>query len=139
MARNMNKWLGDGGMALLGDLGLILSDYGEGWVEGAWIPTPKACNPNGPVQGGVYSVVTDAVMSFATLSALEKGEHCTLLEMKTSFLRGATQGNQLRVRGEVGRVGRTVAFCRATVTNTDGKVVVETTGTNLLFRAKSIS
>ena len=138
MARNMNKWLGDGGMALLGELGLILSDYGEGWVEGTWIPTPKACNPNGPVQGGVYSVVTDAVMAFSTLSTLEKGEHCTLLEMKTSFLRGAVQGDQLRVRGKVVRMSRTVAFCRANVTHTDGKIAADATGTNLLFRAKSI-
>ena len=139
MARRMNKWLGGGGMALLDELGLNLSDYGEGWVEGTWIPTPKACNPNGPIQGGVYSVVTDAVMAFSTLSALERGEHCTLLEMKTSFLRGAMQGDQLQVRGEVTRMARTVAFCRATVTNTDGSVVVETSGTNLLYRAKSIS
>ncbi len=137
MARNMDKWLGDGGMPLLGELGLTLSDYGEGWVEGTWVPTPKACNPNGPVQGGVYAVVADAVIAFATLSALESGEHCTLLEMKTSFLRGAKQGDLLKIRGEVVRMARTVAFCRAIIHNAVDEIVLEATATNLLFRAKT--
>jgi len=133
----MDKWLGDGGMPLLGELGLTLSAYGEGWVEGTWVPTAKACNPNGPVQGGVYAVVTDAVMAFATFSALERGEYCTLLEMKTSFLRGAKQGDLLKIRGEVVRMGRAVAFCRAIVSNAVGDILVEATATNLLFRAKT--
>ena len=137
MARNMDKWLGDGGMVLLGELGLDLTGYGEGWVEGTWIPTPKACNPNGPVHGGVYSTVADAVMAFATLAALERGENCSLLEMKLSYLRGAMQGDELKVRGEVVRLTRTVAFCRSLITLTDGKVAVEATGTNLLRRARN--
>ena len=134
MARNMDKWLGDGGMVILEELGVNLTGYGEGWVEGTWTPTAKACNPNGPVQGGVSGVVTDAVMAFATLAALEKGENCSLIDMKLTYLRGAVRGDYLKIRGEVLRMARTVAFCRATITANGGEVVVEASGTNLLRR-----
>ncbi len=136
MVRKMDKWLGDGGMALLGELGVYMTGYGEGWIEGTWTPTPKACNPNGPVQGGVSATVADAAMAFATLSALERGDNCTLLEMKISCLRGAIEGDKLKIRGEVLRMARTVAFCRATISREEGEIAVEATGTNLLRRAK---
>jgi len=136
MARKMDKWLGDGGMKILGELGVSLTSYGEGWVEGTWTPTLKACNPNGPVQGGISAIVADAVMAFATLSALERGENCSLLEMKISYYRGAVQGDKLRIRGEVVRMSRTVAFCRAIIAHNKGEVSVEATGTSLLRRVK---
>ncbi|MDY7030848.1 MAG: PaaI family thioesterase [Thermodesulfobacteriota bacterium] len=134
MARNMDKWLGDGGMVILEELGVNLTGYGEGWVEGTWSPTSKACNPNGPVQGGISAVVTDAVMAFATLSALERGENCSLIDMKLTYLRGAVRGDQLKIRGEVSRMARTVAFCKAIITANSGEVIVEASGTNLLRR-----
>lgn len=136
MTRKMDKWLGHGGMEILGELGVDLTDYGEGWVEGTWTPTPKACNPNGPVQGGISATVADAAMVFAVLAAMERGENCTLLEMKTSYYRGAIQGDKLRIRGEVVRMSRTVAFCRALIMHHNGDVAVEATGTTLLRRSK---
>ncbi len=132
----MEKWLGDGGMELLGELGVCLTGYGEGWVEGTWTPTAKACNPNGPVQGGVSATVADSLMAFATLSALEQGDNSTLIEMKCSFFRGAVAGDELQIRGEVLRMVRTVSFCRATISRKDGEVAIEANGTNLLRRAK---
>ena len=136
MARKMDKWLGDGGMKIIGELGARLTGYGEGWVEGTWTPAPIACNPNGPVQGGISATVADAVMTFATLAALERGENCSLLEMKTSYYRGMMQGDNLRIRGEVVRISRTVAFCRAIIAHENGDVDMEATGTNLLRRVK---
>ena len=136
MARKMDKWLGDGGMKILGELGVDLNDYGEGWVDGTWTPTPKACNPNGPVQGGISATVADAVMAFAVLASMERGENCSLLEMKISYYRGAMQGDKLRIRGEVVRMSRTVAFCRAVIAHKNGEVAVEATGTSLLRRIK---
>jgi uncharacterized protein (TIGR00369 family) len=133
----MDKWLGDGGMPLLGEFGVYLTGYGEGWVEGTWSPSAKTCNPNGPVQGGISAAVADAVMAFATFAALERGDKCTLIEMKLSYLRGLVKGDKLRIRGEVVRLTQRVAFCRAIITRTDGEVAVEATGTNLLTRASN--
>lgn len=122
----MDKWLGNGGMPLLEEFGVELTEYGEGWVEGTW-------NPNGPVQGGISAAVADAVMAFATFAALERGERCTLIEMKLSYLLGIVKGDKLRIRGEVVRLTRKIAFCRAIIFRADGEVAVEATGTNLLM------
>jgi uncharacterized protein (TIGR00369 family) len=141
MPRDMDRWLGDGGMPLLTDLGVALTRYGVdaglGWVEGTWVPTEKASNPNGPVQGGVFGTVLDAAMTFATLASLDKGENGSLLEMNMRYLRGAKQGQELTLRGEVLRLGRSVAFVRAFVSDAEAKTVVEAAGTNLLRRKKT--
>ena len=137
--RDMDRWLGDGGMPLLGDLGVTLTAYGVdddgcGWVEGTWRPSATACNPNGPVQGGVYGVVADAAMTFATLASLARGEHCSLLEMKLSYLRAAGLDDTCGLRATVTRLTGRVAFCEAVVTGADGADCVRATGTNLLRR-----
>jgi acyl-coenzyme A thioesterase PaaI-like protein len=75
-------------------------------------------------------------MAFATLAALEHGENCSLLEMKASYYRGMMQGDKLRIRGEVVRISRAVAFCRAIIAHENGDVAMEATGTNLLRRVK---
>lgn len=134
MARNMDRWLGDGGMALLASLGVDFTSYSEGEVAGTWIPTELACNPNGPVQGGTFGVVLDGLMTFATLSALERGDGCTSLEMKISWMRGAKGGDTLALRGRVVRMARRAAFCEATVTDGDGELVASASGTQLLRR-----
>ncbi|MBA3302472.1 MAG: hypothetical protein H0U26_01220, partial [Acidimicrobiia bacterium] len=60
MGRDMTKWLGDGGMPIIEQIGAALTTYGEAWVEGTWTPTMLACNPAGTAQAGVHSVVLDA-------------------------------------------------------------------------------
>jgi len=45
-------------------------------------PTELACNPAGTVHGGVYGVVHDAAMNFATNAALESGDRAATLELK---------------------------------------------------------
>jgi acyl-coenzyme A thioesterase PaaI-like protein len=102
----MQRSLGDGGMPLLGRLGLGFESYGEGWAEAAWAPTALACNPAGIVHGGVYGVI----------------------------LRAAQAGDALRVRGEVVRVTRQVGYVRSAVRNADGELVSEATSTCLLRR-----
>ncbi|HEX2040746.1 MAG TPA: hypothetical protein VHF47_13565, partial [Acidimicrobiales bacterium] len=63
--KDMDRWLGDGGMAIIAAIGAAFGSYGDGWVEGSWEPTPLACNPHGTVQAGVHAVVLDAAMNFA--------------------------------------------------------------------------
>ena len=53
IAKNMERWLGDGGMALIGAVGATFDAYGVdgedlGWVEGALTPTELACIPTEP-------------------------------------------------------------------------------------------
>ncbi len=122
--RNLDKSLGDGGMPLLAQLGLSFERYGEGWSEATWIPTELACNPLGPVHGGVYAVVHDAAMNFATNSALERGDRAATLDVSYQTRRAAAAGETLAVRGEVVQLTKSVAYVESTISNpANGDVV----------------
>ncbi len=133
----MDKALGDGGMALLGQLGVNFERYGEGWVEATWQPTESACNPVGAVHGGVYAVIHDAAMNFATNAALEKGESGATISITYSTMRGAKAGDALAVRGEVVRLARQIAYLQTTITNDAGDVVSSASGTFILRRREA--
>lgn len=135
--RNLDRSLGDGGMPLLGALGVTFDGYGAGWAEAAWIPSDLACNPAGIVQGGVYAVVHDAAMNFATNSALPRGEHGTTLDVQYQVIRGCAAGDRLRVRGAVVRAARQIAYLESEVHHADGTVVSKATATFLLRRKEA--
>ena len=130
----MDNSLGDGGMPLLGQLGISFDGYGEGWVTAAWAPTELACNPLGPVHGGVYGVVHDAAMNFAMNAALESGDRATTLDLKYETMRAAQAGEALSVRGEVVRLARQVAYLESWVRSANGQLVSRGTGTFFVRR-----
>jgi len=130
----MDRSLGDGGMALLAQLGISFDEYGEGWATAKWTPTELACNPAGTVHGGVYGVVHDAAMNFATNAALESGDRAATLELKYSTMRAAQAGDPLTVRGEVVRLARQVAYLETAVHDAAGELVSKGTGTFFVRR-----
>ena len=130
----MHRSLGDGGMPLLGALGLTFERYGEGWAEAAWTPTELACNPLGGVHGGVFGAVHDAAMNFAINSALESGDRAATLDVSYQLLRPAAAGDALTVRGEVVRVAKLVAYASAVVRDDDRAEISRATATFLLRR-----
>ena len=134
--RNLDKSLGDGGMPLLEQLGLSFERYGEGWAEATWTPTDLACNPIGPVHGGVYAVVHDAAMNFATNSALERGDRSATLDISYQTRRAASAGTPLSVRGEVVQLTKSVAYVESTISNpADGEIVSRGMATFAVRRA----
>jgi acyl-coenzyme A thioesterase PaaI-like protein len=136
----MDRWLGDGGMELLGAIGASLDAYGVdgedlGFVDGRFAPTALACNPHGTVQAGVHAVVLDAAMNFAINAALPGRDRTRgTLELKCETMRAAALGARYAVRGEVTRLARQVAFAEATIREGDGTLVSRATGTFLLHR-----
>src|SRR5690348_16936493 len=130
----MDRSLGDGGMPLLGQLGVAFDAYGDGWVTANWFPTELACNPAGSVHGGVYGVVHDAAMNFATNAALESGDRAATLELKYSTMRAAQAGDPLTVRGEVVRLARQVAYLETAIYDAAGELVSKGTGTFFVRR-----
>jgi uncharacterized protein (TIGR00369 family) len=122
--RNLDKSLGDGGMPLLAQLGLSFESYGEGWAEATWTPTDLACNPLGPVHGGVFAVVHDAAMNFATNSALDRGDRSATLDISYQTRRAASAGAPLSVRGEVVQITKSVAYVESTISNPENDEVV---------------
>ena len=135
--KNMDRWLGDGGMPVIDAIGAAFDGYGDGWATATWTPTPMACNPHGGVQAGVYAVMLDAAMNFAINATLDgKDRTRGTLEMKTDCLKGAQLGERLTVRGEVDRLTKLIAFASATVRNAEGDLISRSTSTFMLHRAE---
>jgi uncharacterized protein (TIGR00369 family) len=136
--KNMDRWLGDGGMAIIGSIGGDFAAYGtdgDGWVSGAWVPTDLACNPHGIVQAGVHGVILDAAMNFAiNAGLLGRDRTRATLEMKTETMRVAKAGDRLALEGHVVRQARQVAYAEATVRTAEAQLVSRATGTFLLHR-----
>jgi uncharacterized protein (TIGR00369 family) len=136
----MDRWLGDGGMAIIAAVGGSLDAYGVdgedlGWVNGSFVPMELACNPHGSVQAGVHSVLLDAAMNFAINAALRGRDRTnSTIEMTTELMRPAMRAETYSVRGDVVRLTRQIAYAEATITNAEGKLVSRATGTFLVHR-----
>lgn len=141
--KSMDRWLGDGGMGIIGGIGASIDAYGvvessyldHGWAAGRWHPTMLASNPHGIVQAGVHAVIHDALMNFAINSALSgKDRTRATLEMKTETMKVAQVGEVFTLRGDVIRMAKLVAYAEARVTDSGGELVSRATGTFLLHR-----
>ncbi len=138
--KNMDRWLGDGGMELIGTVGGAFVHYGVdgedlGWVDGTFGPTALACNPHGVVQAGVHGLLLDAAMNFAINAGLGGRDRTrATLEMKVETMRPASVGGSYRLRGEVVRMARQVAYAEGTVFDEGDQMVSRSTGTFLLHR-----
>ncbi len=136
----MDRWLGNGGMAIIAAVGGNFSSYGVdgedlGWVKGEFSPVELACNPHGSVQAGVHSVLLDAAMNFAINAALEgKDRTNATIEMTTELMRPALLGSAYTLRGDVVRLTRQIAYAEACVMNDEEKLVSRATGTFLVHR-----
>jgi uncharacterized protein (TIGR00369 family) len=138
--KNMDRWLGDGGMRIITVIGANFDAYGVdgedlGWVNGTFEPLDVACNPHGSVQAGVHSVVLDAAMNFAINAALRgKDRTNATIELTTELMRPAKRGQVYLVRGDVVRLTRQIAYAEATLHGAEGKLVSRATGTFLVHR-----
>jgi len=139
----MDRWLGDGGMAIIELIGGTLTSYGVdgedlGWVEGEFTPTQLACNPHGFAQAGVQAVLLDAAINFAINAALRgKDRTKATIEMKSELMRPCVMGETYQLRGEVVRLGRQVAYGEASIVNAEGEIVSRATGSFLVHRAET--
>jgi uncharacterized protein (TIGR00369 family) len=138
----MDRWLGDGGMAIIGAIGGSFTAYGVdgedlGWVDGEFVPTELACNPHGFVQAGVQAVLLDAAINFAVNAALRgKDRTRATIEIKTELMRPAVKGESYRIRGDVVRLGRQIAYGESTLINAEGALVSRATASFLVHRAE---
>jgi uncharacterized protein (TIGR00369 family) len=138
--KDMDRWLGDGGMPIIDAVGASFAAYGVdgedlGWVAGAFTPTELACNPHGIVQAGVHALLLDACMNFAINAALSGRDRTrATLELKTETMRPAERAVSYQLRGEVVRMARQVAYGEASVRDAEGALVSRATGTFLLHR-----
>jgi uncharacterized protein (TIGR00369 family) len=143
--KNMDRWLGDGGMPIIAAVGGAFTAYGVdgedlGWVAGTFTPEDLACNPHGVTQAGVHSLLLDACMNFAINAALTgKDRTRATLELKTETMRPAMKGTAYTLRGEVVRLAKQVAYGEASVRDEKDALISRATGTFLLHRDEAAS
>jgi acyl-coenzyme A thioesterase PaaI-like protein len=138
--KDMDRWLGDGGMPIIGLVGGAFTEYGVdgedlGWVAGTFSPEDLACNPHGVTQAGIHALLLDAGMNFAINAALPGRDRTRgTLEIKTETMRPAMKGIAYALRGEVVRMAKQVAYGEATLRDAQGALVSRATATFLLHR-----
>jgi acyl-coenzyme A thioesterase PaaI-like protein len=143
--KDMDRWLGDGGMPIIALVGGAFTAYGVdgedlGWVAGTFVPEDLACNPHGVTQAGIHSLLLDASMNFAINAALSGRDRTRgTLEMKTETMRPALKGTPYVLRGEVVRMAKQVAYGEASLRDAEGALVSRATGTFLLHRDEATS
>ena len=138
--KDMDRWLGDGGMPIIDQIGGSFLSYGVdgedlGWAEGTFAPKELACNPHGIVQAGVHALLLDAAVNFAINAAMRGKERTkATLELKTETMRPALLGESYVFRGDVVRMTRQVAFGEGVIRDAEGAMISRATATFLLHR-----
>ena len=87
---------------------------------------------SGVLQGGFLTVVADAAMTYAIQTRLAPDRSLTTVDLQIAFLAAVRDGD-VRARGRVVRLGRTLAFAEADLLAPDGTLVARASSTSRLF------
>ena len=88
-----------------GDLGVELTEVGDGHVRGRLEIDRRHLHPGGYVHGGVWVAFADTVAAWGTLRHLPEGRGFTTVELKINVLAAAGDGDELTAIGEPLHVG----------------------------------
>jgi uncharacterized protein (TIGR00369 family) len=89
-------------------------------------PKPELGNVIGAVHGGVLITLLDVAMASAAVSRLDFSRTAVTLNLNTSFL--APGRGRLTADGEVLDQDGSVAMCRASITDAEGRLVAQGLG-----------
>jgi uncharacterized protein (TIGR00369 family) len=118
-------------------LGMVCLDSSEpGQTTWQMRADERFCNPAGTIQGGFIGAFCDSAMGAAavTFARGEEGRRVYVAntEMKTSFLRPISPGGLLTCRAEVVSGGERVAFCEASVSDEQGRLLARASSTYVI-------
>lgn len=110
-------------------LGLRVTEFNETRVVLETVSAPQWTNsPTGAaVHGGVLDALLDTAADYALMAAL--GQGTPTVSLSVQYLRGVGIGEALRIEGHATKLGRTLSFADAEVTNAAGKKVAVAHGT----------
>ena len=94
----------------------------EGFVRVQYDISMDFTNPSGSVQGGIVAAMLDDACAFACIVKAGQPVYVASLEIKTSFFAAAKPG-LLFAEARVIKLGRTIAFIEADLTDGDGKLL----------------
>ncbi|WP_396611950.1 PaaI family thioesterase [Haloferax sp. S1W] len=117
-------------------LGIELRSMGEG--ESRWVldAGPEHANPMGTIHGGVLCDIGDAALSTAYMSTVEPGASFTTVDLTVNYLRPVWSG-QLEAIGRVVHKGRTIGLAECEITDEDGNLVAQLSGTCMTLQGES--
>jgi uncharacterized protein (TIGR00369 family) len=93
----------------------------------------------GVVHGGVFAAIIDAAAFWALYYDIEdESAGVTTVELKLNFLAPAVSG-RLAARGRQVKVGRTLGYAEAEVTDEDGRLLAHGTSTVIIMPGKLLA
>ena len=123
----------DSALAKLIGRKILVFDTETGQVEVGFTITNDFINMQGVLHGGAYATMLDTACGVAIRSRLDMDKfagHATL-ELKTSYLKAGSPGDYL-AKGQVQRIGKSIAFADATLYNCDNELVGSASATFIL-------
>lgn len=105
--------------------GISVVELGAGSATVGLAARPELLRPGGVLHGACYEVIADVAMWLAIMTRVGEEPMAVTVEMKTSFLRGAT--TDLESRAEILRLGSRLVFGTATTTDASGRTVAHST------------
>ncbi len=112
---------------------ILAFDTDKGQVEVGFTITDDFINMQGVLHGGAYATMLDTACGVAIRSRLDMDKfagHATL-ELKTSYIKAGAPGDYL-AKGQVQRIGKSIAFADATLYNSDNELVGSASATFIL-------
>jgi uncharacterized protein (TIGR00369 family) len=102
---------------------LLSLDSATGTVRMRYEAKPDFCNPMGHVQGGILAAMLDDAAAFAIIVKSQRRIVVPTIEFKVSFLAPAKLGRPIFAEGRCLKLGRTVAFAEADLSDGEGKLL----------------
>jgi uncharacterized protein (TIGR00369 family) len=103
--------------------GLTVVELGDGWATVGLPFREQLTRPGGILHGPSYEVVADVAMWLAIMTRTGEEQMAVTIEMKTSFLRGAT--TDITCRAQVVKLGRRIVFGTAETFDADHQLVAQ--------------
>ena len=123
----------DSALAKLIGRKILAFDTDKGQVEVGFTITDDFINMQDVLHGGAYATMLDTACGVAIRSRLDMDKfagHATL-ELKTSYIKAGSPGDYL-AKGQVQRIGKSIAFADATLYNSDNELVGSASATFFL-------
>jgi uncharacterized protein (TIGR00369 family) len=120
-------------------ISMRLCDVGVGYSILEVDVAEKHLQPFGQVHGGVFASIIDAATFWAVFYAVEdQNAGVTSVDLKLNYLAPAASG-KLMAKGRQIKLGRTLGYAEAEVTDENAKLLAHGTSTLMILRGKGLA
>jgi uncharacterized protein (TIGR00369 family) len=115
-----------------------IKDVGRGFSILEIDLSEKHLQPFGMVHGGVFASIVDAAAFWALFYDIEdQNAGATTVDLKLNYLAPAASG-KLIAKGRQIKLGKTLGYAEAEVTDADGKILAHGTSTLIILAGKGL-